>query len=428
MFGFSDISTYEAQKEKYKILKSLWNVIAEYLVVFLAMLAIVFGGMQVTSGSFECLPAVDCPGITKSNRSSTLMSEMKYHNVCQAFYSSQKTNTIKRTDVVTDLKSNLQYTNFVKSECSKIALPNFLSYFWFVLFTEAFVLIVLDNLWLKLPITASVIEDFVSLVMDCYTSPFPNFLSTQAQSGMQGTHNADDDINILKDAATISAVKTLYEKVQTFKENVESTHKRVKIWQLYLIQSIFQVFLTFIFFAVDIYYLKDLKEIMTCKLTQYIPVTHDYFICSHNLAPTYSLGLKLIYLPALALALLCFMFTMAWTFLTRAKSFEYDFEEEKLPSQIGHMIDIVLVNEDFGFLLHLLHSYNKLYVVRFAHFLSEKNKKKLQSFQPKNHALDEDQAVPGQRIYESVNEVYDHLYQQLPVFMNRAPCRRSSFP
>jgi hypothetical protein len=88
--------------------------------------------------------------------SSSMLSHIKYRKVCKAFYSSQKTNIIKRTDVVTDLKSSLYYTNFVNSECSKNAIPNFLAHFWFVLFIEAFVLIVLDNLWLKLPITAPV--------------------------------------------------------------------------------------------------------------------------------------------------------------------------------------------------------------------------------------------------------------------------------
>jgi hypothetical protein len=543
MYALSDLSKFEDAKEKYKILKPLWNVITDYLVVFLSVMPIVFAGIQVTSGSFQCLAAVDCPCISISNMSSSL-SHIKYRKVCKAFYSSQKTNIIERTDVVTDLKSSVYYTNFVNSECSKSTIPAFLAYFWFVLFFQAFVLTVLNNLWLKLPNTASVIENFVSLVMECYASPFPNFVSTQTLSedkrvrdhaldqqpdnndiemarlvsenngnqpsgldnilenpsrrhadgqqpdsndiemtrlfpenngnqpheldnisvnssrrqadGQQPDSNhieteirllpdsieaarlppdppvltvsietakhlpdnngnqphefdnisenpsrrhADDqprdtinddqhhNFNTLEDPATISAVKTLYEKVHTFKENVVSSQK---IWRLYLFQTILQASFAIASFVFDIYYMKDLKGTMTCTLTQHIPVAHDYFICSHNLAPTYVWGLKCVYLPTLAFALAIFIFTIAWTFKRRGTTeFEYDFEMKSLPSPVTDiMTDIPEVDKDFGFLLHLLHSYNKLYVVRFAHFLSENNKKEFHIFQAKrNDAL-----------------------------------------
>ena len=405
MFALSDISRFESEKGTCKILKPVWDVITDYLVAFLAVLSIVFAGMQATSGSFECLAAVDCPGISISNMSSSLLSHIKYHNACKAFYSSQKTNIIKRTDVVTDLKSSFQYTNFVNSQCSKSTIPDFLSYFWFVLFIQAFVLIVLDNLWLKLPNTASVIENFVALVMECYASPCPNLALTQALSDIPARRYADDqqrdgsnfemanptsdndndqsyEFNILEDPATISSVKALCEKVHTLEENVKSSHKLVKIWQLYFLQSVFQVSFAIIFFTVDIYYMNDLQETMICTLTQHIPVAHDYFICSHNLAPAFALGLRWLYLPTLGLALAIFIFITAWTFSRKGKSeFKYNFEEKRLPRLVGiELSDIPPVNEDFGFLLHLLHSYNKLYVVRFAHFLSKRNKKKIQIF------------------------------------------------
>ena len=59
---------------------------------------------------------------------------------------------------------------------------------------------------------------------------------------------------------------------------------------------------------------------------------------------------------------------------------EYDFKKENLPPLVGDKLsDIHSVNEDLGFLLHLLHSYSKLYVVRLAHYLSKSNKKKIQA-------------------------------------------------
>ncbi len=410
MFALSSISRFEHEKDTCKILKPVWDVITDYLVVFLVVLSIAFGGMQVTSGTFECLAAVHCSGISiaRSNMSSSLLSHIKYRNACKAFYSSQKSNVMKGRDVVTDLKSSFQYTSFVNSECSKSAVPNFLSYFGFVLFIQAFVLVVLDNLWLKLPNTASVLENFVALVMECYASPCPNFALTHALSDMPTRRHADDqqrddnniemagpvldndsdsdsdrdksyEFNILDDPATISAIKTLYEKVDALKKNVKSSHK---IWELYLLQAICQAGFAILFLVLDIYFIKDLQETMICTLTQHIPVVHDYFICSHNLAPAFALGLKWMYLPTLAITLGVSIFIIAWTLLRKGENkFEYIFDEKRLPSLVGIILsDIPSVNRDFGFLLHLLHSYNKLYVVRFAHFLSKKSKKKIQAF------------------------------------------------
>ncbi|CAB3986836.1 Hypothetical predicted protein [Paramuricea clavata] len=61
MSVLSEIFKFEDENKKIKILKPLWNVITDYLVVFLAVMSIVFGGMQITSGNFQCLAAVDCP-------------------------------------------------------------------------------------------------------------------------------------------------------------------------------------------------------------------------------------------------------------------------------------------------------------------------------------------------------------------------------
>ena len=164
---------------------------------------------------------------------------------------------------MTDLEKSIYYANFVNSECRKSAIPNFLGYFGFGLFIQAFVLVVLDNLWLKLPVTASVIERFVSLVIECYASPCPNFALMHALSDLPyraGDQQLDDnnlkmasivssnddenenenddkssndeshEVSILEDHASISAIKSLYEKVDALKKNIKSSSK---IWRLY---------------------------------------------------------------------------------------------------------------------------------------------------------------------------------------------------
>ena len=412
MFALGDISRFKGEKETCKILKPVWDVVTDYLVISLALLSILFAGMEVTSGSFECLAAVDCPGISRPN-TSIFLSHTMNRNACKAFYRSQKTNVIKKTVVVTDLQSSLQYSKFINSECSKSAIPDFLAYFWLVLFTQAFALVVLDNLWLKLPITASAIENFVELVMTCYASPIPNFALTQALSDIPPTRrqefgykpvdqqqnnemeieNSNDfdydesyEHDILEDPATVSAIKTLCEKVQALKKDIKSSHKFVKIWHLYLLQSVLQAIFTFAFIIIDCYFMKDLQGTMTCTVTQYIPVPHDYFICSHGLAPAFLWGLH-IYLIILGLCFLIFLGIIAWMVKIiykcrcaggkKCKSrCEYVFRENELPGT--KLADISDEDGDFGFLLHLLHHYNHVYVNRLAHFLSKKNVKKIE--------------------------------------------------
>lgn len=385
MFAISDVSRFEGQKGTYKMLKPVWDVITDYLVMSLAMLSVLFAGMEITLGSFECLAAVDCPGI--SNTNSSLFSHITNRNVCKAFYGSQKTNTIKRTDVLIDL--SLQYAKFVNLECSKRAIPDFLSYLSTVLFIQALSLIILDNMWLKLPTTASVIEHFTTLVIACYDSSCPNFELTQAVSDVSVIQDVEKDpisdrnsdpSNILEDPA--SALKTLYEKVQALKENItKSSQKFVSIRRLYLVQAMLQAIFTFTFILIDGLHFKDLKETMTCSITQHIPVPHDYFVCSHGLAPTFAYGLY-VYIAILLVSFVTFLYIIGWTVSKVAKNkCKYDFNKENLPQLVGTVLsDIDLVEEDFGFLLHLLHSYNNLYVVRLAPFLSQSNEKKMNAY------------------------------------------------
>lgn len=178
MFAISKLSKFESEKTTFKILKPWWDVITDYLVMFLLTVPIVIGGMELASGSFDCLPAVDCP----TPKNDTLLS-----NVCTTFYSSQKATDGKGMTVVTDINNHLQYANYVNSECSKSAVHWFLSYFSLFLLGQALILLVLDNFWLKIPTTASIIETFSALVMECDNSPGTNFALSQIYYQIQPT-------------------------------------------------------------------------------------------------------------------------------------------------------------------------------------------------------------------------------------------------
>ncbi|XP_046862355.1 volume-regulated anion channel subunit LRRC8A-like isoform X2 [Xenia sp. Carnegie-2017] len=172
---------WKGRKVKYKILKPFWDIITDYLVILLAMLSVAVAGMEITSGSFECVAVVDCPHVTKSNLNVTWpQAHLKFPDVCANFYRSQNSNFVARTEVVTDHKVNIIYKSFVNLECRKSAIPKYLSYLWLILFVEALWLLVLNDFWLKLPLTSSVIKTFVDLVMACYDSPSSNFAVTRA--------------------------------------------------------------------------------------------------------------------------------------------------------------------------------------------------------------------------------------------------------
>ncbi|XP_046862449.1 volume-regulated anion channel subunit LRRC8A-like [Xenia sp. Carnegie-2017] len=175
------------EKESFKILKSNLDVSYDYLMIILAMIAVLVGGMEVTSGSFECVPVVNCRNIAnKQSNASWPQANLKFSSICKKYNLSQTTSFAERTEVVTDQNFNCLYKRFVNSEHRKSVIPKYLSYLWLILFLEALWLLILDNFWLKIPLYSSVIETFVDLVMTCYDSPFPKFEVTYALFQLSG--------------------------------------------------------------------------------------------------------------------------------------------------------------------------------------------------------------------------------------------------
>ena len=300
------------------------------------------------------------------------------------------------TVVLTDLGKSIYYANFVNSECSKSAVPGFLSYFGVWLFLEAFFVIVLDKLWLIVADTASVLESFVSLVMDCYKSPFPDSVLTHVQADFphredqqqlrgSGTktvniplHNDNENVELLDNNA-IDTIKSLFDKVDTLRKTLGL--KRCKIWHLYLLQAILQVVCAVVCLSANINSNKDLIDTMKCTLIPHIPMDHDYFICSHNLAPGFVSGLKCLHF-LWGVILLLSIGKMVWTVWTMVgKEFDDGFNRGILPSlkETDPSVD-----HDLSFLLHLVESYNKSFVVQFAYFLQKENYQKIKAYQGKN--------------------------------------------
>ena len=363
MFALTDILNFESENIKSRILKSFWMLVAEYLVKLLVLLSLMFAGMQVTSGSFECLPAVECPDTSRPNSSS--LSEIEYRNYVCEQYSSQNNNT-EKTYVITDIKTTLQYTKWVNSECSKSAIPTFLAYFWLVLFGQSLALLHIGNLWLKLPQTASVIENFVTCVIECYDIPccdleITNILYSPSKKASTAAQHH------------VSAIKTLHEKVKKLREKMQTN-----VFRVYLVQTLIQIICAFIFLGIDLCFANDLKDTINCEISQHNLVPHDYFICSHNLALTFFGGIYM-YIAILGVSIIIYLGIVFWAVnIERKYNCEYHLKETN--SQGIKLCEIPMVKGDLGFLLYMLDHSNTLYVRRFAHFLLQKDKKKQKQY------------------------------------------------
>ena len=412
MIALSELSKqFKGEKISVKILKPWWDVITDYLVIFLLMVSVLVGGMELTSGSFECLPAVDCPSTSPKN--GTLLSGLtKQHNACTAFHSSRKTSGREAvTTVVTEVK-NLNHVKYVNSECSKTDIHWFTSYLSLFLFAQASILLILDNFWLKFPSTASIIETFCVLVVECYNSPGTSFglskvlwnipvcdnpTSERVTSNTQNFHEIEtlldeqqDDIPSPAltapsnhepsddvDVVTAVAIKTLYEKIKLFKKHIKLSKR---IWRVYLIQTTLQTLLTLVFIIINAVNMSNIQGTIKCNINKVsLPIEYEYFICSHNIVPVFKIALVL-FLVVLGGALGVFTFILLWTIPKILKKNSYNFKNKLGDWITTEAVDLKTAEDDMGFLLQLLHAYNKLYVVRFAIFMSEENEKKLKAF------------------------------------------------
>ena len=203
-------------------LKPFWTVISDYLVKFLLGLSIFFTAMELTV-KFECRPVVDCSAESRhyALNISIVPSQLQHRNICEEYYSSQRAGTVEtRKEVVSDIVNALQYSSFINSECSKSATKWFLAYFSLVLFIQAFVLMIIDNLWLKLPPFPSAIEEFTVLVMEC--NAFPLLTDDEKKNARDVRMTAGETGNDHNDISTARAQERWYKKLVKFCNNIVS--------------------------------------------------------------------------------------------------------------------------------------------------------------------------------------------------------------
>ena len=318
MFPIDAISGLAQGIPAYRLLKPWWDVLTDYLAVVMLMTSFVAGTMQVTTRGIICVPAVDC---TSDNKYINTPAK----NICSTY---EAKYTGMKPIVTLKLADKRQY-DYVDAECGSNAVHFFSSYFPFIIFLEAVVLLVIDSFWLKFPKTASVVESFIALVLECHNSQGTcvDLSDTILRTQMKATEDTSEttsagrgniqepgdveaqrpllegrrddghprsshkdvkeDLDSSLEMTEALNAKTLYEKVRRFRADTEPY---TSVSLVYFIQVMMQVLTSLIFFGIDLYVVLDkniINSVVNCATDELISVDHKFFRCHNALAPFY---------------------------------------------------------------------------------------------------------------------------------------------
>ena len=312
---------------------------------------------------------------------------------------------------LTKLEDRRQY-DFVDAKCGQEAVHLFASYLPFILFLQAVILVIVDNIWLKFTWTSATIDHFVNLALECFnfsgtyldvshvlrrTIISEDVKSNATKDIEQGTAEkhtllrnktekdalsvqipstqSDRDLTSALDLSEAIKAKTLYEKIRHFQEDVENQNDQ-RLGKIHLAQAVLRFLFSLIYFIVNLYFHSSVRSTVECDINDIFGAIYghyNYFKCSYTIAMYFRLTLAIFY--GLTLEYLVFsVLNLRWTWSTFKKLFT-SMEIDALKGG-----DIRDVKGDLAFMLHLLKIYSKPYLYRFAVLLSQKNEEKLKHF------------------------------------------------
>ncbi|XP_015780009.1 PREDICTED: volume-regulated anion channel subunit LRRC8A-like [Acropora digitifera] len=420
MFPVEKLSQFESTHASYRILKPWWDVFTDYLTQAILIIALSAGAMQALQGDLICIPAAECNfnlnKVANDSRNSSIPVSSSFpranRSFCQKYYASATRDSSTTVIAFTKLEDRRQY-DFVDVQCGQEALHWFASYLPFILFLQAAILVIVDNFWLKFPKTSSTIDHFVKLVLECFDSSgicldvsnvlWGTSISDVAESNVtedieQGTRERDKllpedpvavrnpSTEIHRDPTTAFELseaikaKTLLVKIQHFRKDVESHQKHRFLVGIYLAQAFIQCVLSLAFFIFNVCYHNKVRSIVKCNIDGTIDGHYDFFKCSYGIAAYFRVSLVIFYVLITPYCLLC-VFMCLWTAYVWKFKTPFSFKEvQDFFTEALKLGDINDAHGDLALMLHLLNEYNKLYVYRFAVFLSEKHETSLKNF------------------------------------------------
>jgi hypothetical protein len=388
-----------------KILTPWWDVLCRYLTAGIMTIALTATALQAAKDNLICIPAVDCTSVSSPHTPTALKLRT---DVCDKVQYQVVKNDSTAT-ILTTMNDYRQYS-FVDSACFQKILQWYPAYFPFILVVEALVLLVIDNFWIMYPKTSSALSHFVALVMDCYSSvgtlsdilqviskpegkseeteeEEENISSKESKvedvelavidpgktpkvsdepSGSQTPQASDEQDNgefaIPLSMTDALKVKTLYERVESFKKWYDTTHTLMSV---YVLRGVLQIAFSLTILIFNSYYYSDLGDSIDCRLKEVFLMKYEYFVCSRFIAPFYR-AFTLMFAIPVGTYFLISVYAFFWTFKNS--------ERFNLYSGVEFVDDDLNVKGDMAFLFSLLEQYDKLYSVKLSLFLSPGNK------------------------------------------------------
>ena len=423
MFPVERLSQFESTNPSYRILKPWWDVFTDYLSAVMLIIALSAGAMQLLQGDLICLPAAKCgfnlSKVSNDPRNGSIPVSTSFlktnHSLCQKYYASATRDSRMMVVALTKLEDRRQY-DFVDAKCGQEAVHWFASYLPFILFLQAVILVIVDNFWLKFPKTSSTLDHFVKFVLECFNSPgtyldvsnvlWGTRISEDAESnatedieqgtGERGTFlpnrteedtlpvqipSTQSDRDSTSDLELSEAIKakTLCEKIRHFRIDVDHQNHRFLV-VIYLAQAVAQWSFSLACFIFNIYHQSCVSSTVECEIDDVIYGHYNYFKCSYAIAVYFCITLNIFHLLIATYLVLC-GFMCIWTVYMWKFKTPFTFEDvRRFDPEALEQGDIDPAQGDFAFMLHLLNEYNKLYLYRFAVFLSQKNEKNLKHF------------------------------------------------
>ncbi|XP_075061207.1 volume-regulated anion channel subunit LRRC8A-like [Mixophyes fleayi] len=408
MIPLSELKNFSAQDPALRILKPWWDVMSDYINVFMLMVSVFAASLQMSQEKMLCVPTPPSPrGAVVVNLTST--SGVQNY----LFHSGYKTTL------------DFQYYLLIEQWCYDNDVLSYSRFFPYLILTNSMIFLITSNFWFKFPGTSSKIDQFISVLGKCLNSPWtikalsetvyeniteipikaessspimppvsmpeckeltgmpqtsqqepthvhvenverPPVTSDSSKNLAGAVVDTGDTVKIL-DKKEGEQAKALFEKVKKFRLHTE---EKDILYCMYRRQTILRLLEAITFLIYVSYYTPRMKHVIHCVEPLNITGYTDYY-CIHGLWRMFSM-LSIGYLFVLCIYICICLYTVNWICYNKLK--EYSFETIRKESGIDDIPDVI---NDFAFLLHLINQYDKLYSWKFAVFLSDVSETKL---------------------------------------------------
>ncbi|KAF7665559.1 hypothetical protein LDENG_00137950 [Lucifuga dentata] len=378
----------------YRILKPWWDVFTDYISIFMLMISVFGGTLQVTQDKMICLP---CKWVA--------------NQTCRRYVNATLSPPLGLEPKGIQFDLDRHQYKYVDAVCYENGLHWFAKYFPYLVLLHTLIFLACSNFWFKFPRTSSKLEHFVSILRKCFDSPWttralsetvveetdPKHMKMNGStSHKEAVVNEDVEASVpmlqktksrfeqsivggtetgVLDKKEGEQAKALFEKVKKFRIHVEEGDI---VYSLYIRQTIIKVIKFIFIICYTGYYLRNIQFNIDCEVDIESLTGYSTYRCAHPLATPFKI-LACVYISLVGVYGLICMYTFFWMLQHSLKKYSF----ESIHEQSSYS-DIPDVKNDFAFMLHMIDQYDPLYSKRFAVFLSEVSENKLRQLNLNN--------------------------------------------